>query len=121
MDIIFLRGLRIETVIGIYEWEREIRQTVIVDIEMETDIRKAASSDDIQYTIDYKAVSKRIISFIEESRFLLVESLAEKVAEIILEEFRVPWLRLTVNKKGAVRGASDVGVIIERGAKRRNA
>jgi dihydroneopterin aldolase len=117
MDIIFLRGLQIETVIGIYDWEREIKQTVLIDLEMGTDIRKAAVSDDIEHTLDYKAVSKRIISFVEESDFFLVETLAEKIAQIVIDEFNVPWLRLTLNKKGAIRKASDVGIIIERGEK----
>ena len=115
MDIIFLRGLQIETVIGIYDWEREIRQTVILDLEMGTDIRKAAATDDINHTLDYKTLSKRIIAFVEASEFLLVETLAEKISTIILEEFSVPWLRLTLNKKGAISGASDVGIQIERG------
>lgn len=117
MDIIFLRGLHIETVIGIYDWERKIRQPVILDLEMATDIRKAAASDDIADTLDYKAVSKRITSFVESSEFFLVETLAERITRILIEEFGVPWVRLTLNKKGAVRGASDVGLIIERGAK----
>jgi dihydroneopterin aldolase len=115
MDIIFLRGLQIETVIGIYDWERKIRQTVILDLEMATDIRKAAASDDIADTLDYKAVSKRLIGFVEASEFLLVETLAERIAQIVIGEFGVPWVRLTLNKKGAIRGASDVGIIIERG------
>lgn len=115
MDIIFLRGLEIETIIGIYEWEREIRQTVILDLEMATDIRRAAADDAIEHTVDYKAVAKRLIHFVENSDFYLVETLAEKVSAIILNEFRVPWVRLTLNKKGAIRGASDVGIIIERG------
>jgi len=117
MDIIFLRGLQIETVIGIYDWEREIRQTVIIDLEMGTDIRKAAATDDINHTLDYKTLSKRIIAFVEASEFLLVETLAERISTIILEEFSVPWLRLTLNKKGAISGASDVGIQIERGTK----
>jgi len=117
MDIIFLRGLEIETTIGIYEWERKIKQVVLIDLEMATDIRKAASTDSIEDTIDYKTVSKKIIAFVEESEFLLVETLAEKVAEIVLAASRTTWLRLTVNKKGAIRGALDVGVIIERGEK----
>ena len=117
MDIIFLRGLEIDTVIGIYDWERKIRQTVIIDLEMGTDIRAAAATDDIAHTLDYKAVSKRIISFVEASEFLLVETLAERIADIILTEFSVPWVRLTLNKKGAIRGASDVGILIERGSK----
>jgi dihydroneopterin aldolase len=115
MDIIFLRDLRIDTVIGIYEWERRIRQTVSLDLEMAADMRKAAASDAIEDTLNYKAVAKRVISFVEESRFQLVETLAERVAELVLNEFQVPWLRLRLNKTGAVRGARDVGVIIERG------
>jgi dihydroneopterin aldolase len=117
MDIIFLRGLQIETIIGIYDWERESKQTVVLDIEMAADIRKAAESDSIEDALDYKAVSKRLISFVEESRYFLVEKLSEEIAKILLNEFKVPWLRLSLNKKGAIRGASDVGIIIERGAK----
>lgn len=117
MDIIFLRGLQIDTVIGIYDWERKIRQTVIIDLEMGTDIRNAAATDDIAHTLDYKTLSKRIIAFVEASEFQLVETLAEKISSIILDEFSVPWLRLTLNKKGAISGASDVGIQIERGAK----
>lgn len=115
MDIIFIRDLRVDTVIGIYEWERAIRQTLSFDLEMATDIARAAASDHIDDTLDYKAVSKRVIAYVEASEFQLVETLAERVAEIILTEFDVAWLRLTLNKGGAVRGASGVGVIIERG------
>ncbi len=117
MDIIFLRGLHIETLIGIYDWEREIKQTIILDAEMAADIRKAAVSDHIADTLDYKAVSKRIIQFVESSEFYLVETLAERLAAVLIEEFGIPWLRLTLNKKGAIRGASDVGIIIERGTR----
>jgi len=116
MDIIYLNDLRIDTVIGIYDWERRIKQTVVLDLEMGADIRQAAASDHIDDTLNYKAVAKRIIGFVEESEYQLVETLAEKVAEIILDEFNVPWVRVRLNKQGAVRGARDVGVIIERGA-----
>lgn len=115
MDIVFLRGLKIETVIGIYDWEREIKQSVVLDLEMGADIRKAAESDSIDDTLDYKAVSKRLIGFVEESEFKLVETLAERCAAIVRDEFGVPWVKLTVNKIGAVSSAQDVGVIIERG------
>lgn len=115
MDIIYLRDLRIDTVIGIYDWERRIKQTIILDLEMATDIRKAAQTDSIADTLNYKAVAKRLIDFVSNSNFQLVETLAERVAEVVLSEFHVPWLRLQVNKQGAVRGARDVGVIIERG------
>lgn len=117
MDIIFLRGLRIETIIGVYDWEREIQQTIILDLEMACDTAKAAQSDAIEDTLDYKAVSKRVIGFVENSEFFLVETMAEQLAHLIRSEFGVPWVRLTLNKKGAIRGASDVGVIIERGDK----
>lgn len=117
MDIVYIRDLKIETVIGIFDWERRIRQTVSLDLEMATDIRKAAASDDIKDALDYKAVSKRLISFVGESEFLLVETMAEKIAGIVREEFQVPWLRLRLSKPGAVRGSQDVGVIIERGEK----
>jgi len=115
MDIIFLRDLRIETIIGIYDWERRIKQTVSLDLEMGADIRKAAASDHIDDTLNYKAVAKRLIEFVGASEYQLVETLAERIAELVLDEFNVPWLRLTVNKTGAVRGARDVGIIIERG------
>ena len=115
MDIIYLNALAIETVIGIYDWEREIKQTVILDLEMAADIRKAAASDQIEDTLNYKAVAKRLINFVGESEFQLVETMAEKVAAIILDEFDGTWVRLNINNKGAVRYAGDVGVIIERG------
>lgn len=117
MDIIFLGGLEIETIIGIYDWERTTKQTVVLDIEMAYDITKAAETDDIEFTLDYKQVSKRIISFVETSQFLLVEKLIIEIANILLNEFAVPWVKITLNKKGAIRGASDVGIIIERGQK----
>jgi dihydroneopterin aldolase len=118
MDIVFLRGLRIETVIGIYEWEKEIRQTVVLDLEMSTDVPRAAATDRIQDALDYKAVSKRLKQLVGEGRFQLVETLAERCAKLVRDEFGVGWLRLTVNKVGAVSQASDVGVIIERGERR---
>ncbi len=117
MDIIFLRGLHIETIVGIFDWERVNRRIVVLDLEMAIDNRKAAASDAIEDALDYSKVSKRIVSFVEESSFFLVETLAERICEIIRVEFDVPWVRLTLNKKGAVQGASDVGVIIERGTK----
>lgn len=117
MDIVYIRDLRIDTIIGIYDWEREVRQTVSIDLEMASDIRKAAETDDIQYALNYKAVSKRLIAYIENRNALLVETLAEEIAQVIRTEFEVPWLRLRLSKPGAVRGARDVGLIIERGEK----
>jgi len=115
MDRVFIEDLRIETVIGIYDWERKIRQTVALDLEMAFDNRKPAASDRIADTLDYKAVSKRLIAFVESSHFELVETLAERCAEIVLSEFRTPWLRLKLSKLGAVTGSKAVGVIVERG------
>ena len=115
MDIVFLRDLRINAVIGIFGWERRVRQTLIFDLEMSADIARAAASDQIEDTLNYKAVAKRLIQFVGDSEFQLVETLAERCAQLIRDEFGVRWVRLTLNKKGAVRGASDVGVIIERG------
>ena len=115
MDIIFLHDLRIETTIGIYEWERRIRQTVALDIEMATDAAHAAASDAIDDALDYKAITKRIIEFVSNSQFQLVETLADRVAALVREEFSVPWVRLRLNKKYAIRGATDVGVVVERG------
>lgn len=117
MDIVYIRDLKIQTVIGIYDWERSIRQTVSIDLEMATDIRKAAATDQIDDALDYKTIAKRVIAFVESHDFQLVETLAEKVAGLIREEFAVPWLRLRLSKPGAVRGSQDVGVIIERGEK----
>lgn len=117
LDIVYIRDLRIETIIGIYDWERQVRQTVSIDLEMASDIRQAAATDDIQYALNYKAVSKRLISYVENRNALLVETLAEEIAKLIREEFAVPWLRLRLSKPGAVRGARDVGLIIERGVK----
>ena len=117
MDIVFVEDLRIETVIGIYDWERKIRQTVALDLEMAFDNTKPASTDKIEDTLDYKAVSKRLIAFVEGSSFQLVETLAERCAAILREEFGVAWLRLKLSKPGAVRGAKAVGVLIERGTR----
>mgnify|MGYP001826430790 FL=1 len=115
MDKIFLHELKVETIIGIWEWERKIRQTVIIDLEMSADIAKAAATDDVADTLNYKSVAKRIQGFVADSSFQLVETLAEKIAEIIRGEFGVAWVRVTVHKPGAIRGSRDVGIDIERG------
>jgi dihydroneopterin aldolase len=118
MDIIFLHDLKVDCVIGVWEWERKIRQTIIIDLDMGFDIRKAAASDDLTDTLSYKDVAKRITGFVEDSGFQLVEKLAEEVASILLKEFAISWCRVRINKRGAVRGAGDVGVVIERGEQR---
>jgi len=115
MDIVFINDLDIETIIGIYDWERKIRQVVRLNLEMNTDVRRAAASDRIDDALDYKSVAKRLIGFVGESDFQLVETLAERCADIVLDEFPVDWVRLRVDKPGAVRGSKSVGIIIERG------
>ncbi|MBU6477946.1 MAG: dihydroneopterin aldolase [Xanthomonadaceae bacterium] len=117
MDTVFIEALEVETVIGIYDWERNLRQKVVLDIEMAFDNRKPAASDKIEETVNYKAVSKRLIAFIEASQFELVETLAERCAAIVRDEFGVPWVRLRLAKPGAVTGSKAVGVVIERGTK----
>lgn len=117
MDLVYIRDLRIETVIGIYDWERKIKQTVSLDLEMGFDIRQAAESDHIDDALNYKAVAKRLIAFIEGSSFQLVETMSERVCEIVLTEFDVTWVKLRLGKPGAVSGSKEVGIIIERGTK----
>jgi dihydroneopterin aldolase len=113
-DRIFLRELRTETIIGIFDWERKVRQTISFDLEFPGDIRRAAHTDRIEDTLNYKSVAKRVLAFVEASEYHLVETLAEEVARLILREFAVEWVKVTLNKPGAVRGSRDVGVIIER-------
>jgi dihydroneopterin aldolase len=113
-DRIFLRGLAIECIIGFIEWERRVTQTVVIDLEMPVDCARASHSDDVADTLDYKKVAKRVIAFVGQSQFKLVETLAQRIAILVLEEFDVAWVRLTVNKPGAIRGSRDVGVSIER-------
>ncbi len=117
MDLVYIRELQVETIIGIYEWERNVKQLVSLDLEMAIDIKKPAESDHIDDTLNYKAVAKRLINYIESTDFQLVETLAESCAQIVLQEFAVPWLKLRLSKPGAIRGAKDVGIIIERGIK----
>lgn len=115
MDTIFLHKLKVDTVIGIWDWERKIRQTVVIDLDMAADIRKAAKTDSVDDTLNYKRVSKRVQQFVADSSFQLVETLAERIAELLIGELGVSWVRVKVNKPGAIRGARDVGVVIERG------
>ena len=115
MDKVFLKGLHTTPVIGIYDWEREIRKDVYIDLVMATDIVKAASTDDIQFALNYKSISDRVVEFANDSSFGLIETLAEKVAAIVREEFDVSWVSVTVHKPGAIDIANDLGVSIERG------
>ena len=117
MDLIYLHDLKVDCVIGIWDWERRTTQTMTIDIDIAVDVQKAAATDRIEDTLNYKAVAKRVIAFVGSSQFQLVETLTEKIAELILVEFQAPWVRVAVNKRGAIRGATDVGVIVERGRK----
>ena len=114
MDKIFLNEMRVETIVGIWDWERKTKQIVSINLEMGADIKKAAMTDNIEDTLNYKGVAKSIRKFVEDSSFQLVETMAEKIAEIILTEFKVPWVKVRVNKPGAIRGSKDVGVVITR-------
>ncbi|HUW97333.1 MAG TPA: dihydroneopterin aldolase [Acidiferrobacter sp.] len=114
MDVLYLHDLKTDCIIGIWGWERQTRQTIVLSLDMGVDIRKAAAHDDIQYAVNYKAIAKRVTGFVSTSEFALVETLAEEVAQLVLREFPITWLRLRVNKHGAIRGAGEVGLIIER-------
>ena len=114
MDKIFVSALKTETIIGIFDWERQIKQTVLIDIEMSADIRKAALTDSIEDTLNYKRVAKRVLSFVEASQFHLVETLAEHIAMLILEEFNLSWVSIVLSKPGAIRNSRDVGVSLQR-------
>ena len=113
-DRIFLRGLEVECIIGFIEWERRIKQTVVIDLELPVDCRRASQTDEVADTLDYKKVAKRVIAFVETSEFKLVETLAQRLALLVLAEFDLEWVRLSINKPGAIRGSRDVGVSIER-------
>ena len=113
-DRIFLRGLTAECIIGFIEWERRVKQTVVVDLELPVDCARAAIRDDVADTVDYKRVAKRTLAYIEGSEFKLVETLAHRLALLLLEEFGIGWVRISLNKPGAIRGSRDVGVVIER-------
>jgi dihydroneopterin aldolase len=114
MDKIFIHALKTEAIIGIFDWERQVKQTVIVDLEISADVRKAALSDSINDTLNYKRVAKRVLAFVEASQFHLVETLAEHLAMLLLEDFGLAWVRISLSKPGAIRSSRDVGVLLER-------
>jgi dihydroneopterin aldolase len=115
VDTVFVRELRFKTVIGCWDWERQIEQEVSIDLDMGWDTRQAAATEDLKFALDYKAVSKRVVAFVRERQFELVETAANAVAELIMNEFSVPWLRVSFSKPRAVTGSAAVGVVIERG------
>ena len=117
MDIVYIRGLKAEAVIGVYDWERDIRQQLVLDLDLASDNRAAAAGDDIARAVDYDAISRRVVAYVEESQFQLIETLAERLAALLQEEFEISWLRLRLAKPGAVAAADAVGVEIERGTR----
>ena len=117
MDVILIEGLEIRTIIGANDWEREVRQTVRLDLEMAWDTVKAGQSDDLQHTLDYFSVSQRLTALVESSQFFLLEALGEKCANVVLDEFAVPWVRLKVSKPLPYLGLKCAAIIIERGSK----
>lgn len=110
---VFIEGLAIETCIGVYDWEREIRQTVVLDLELYTDLRAAARSDGLAQTVDYKALSDRLLVLVGEASFELIEALGLAVMNCVLDEFPVQRVRLRLSKPGAVPAARNVGVVME--------
>lgn len=114
LDVIFLRGLEVECIIGFIEWERRVKQTVVIDLELPVDCARAAVRDEVADTVDYKQIAKRVIAFVTASEFKLVETMAERMAQLLLAEFALPWVRISINKPGAIRGSRDVGVRVER-------
>ncbi len=114
MDTIFITDLRADAIIGIYDRERNIKQTISIDLELGTSVKDAAATDNVDDTFNYKLLSKRVEAYIQQSEFQLIETLAEHLAQLILDEFNVPWLKLTLHKVGALSNSRDVGVRIER-------
>jgi dihydroneopterin aldolase len=114
MDKIFIHALKTEAIIGIFDWERQVKQTVLIDIEISADVAKAALSDSIHDTLNYKRIAKRVLAFVEESKFHLVETLAERIAMLLLEDFGIDWVSISLSKPGAIRSSRDVGVMLER-------
>ena len=117
MDIVYIKGLKADAVIGVYDWERDIRQNLVLDLELASDNRAAAATDGIAEAVDYDAISRRVLAYVQASEFQLIETLAEQVAELVQTEFSVPWICLRLAKPGAVAEADEVGVIIERGGR----
>ncbi len=117
LDTIYIHGLQCKCVIGVWEWEKAITQTLVLDIDLATDIRPAASSDDLKDTLDYKKVSDRVIEYAQANQFDLIETLIERLSEVILSEFNVPWVRIKLDKGGAVKHVNHVGILIERGSR----
>ncbi|MFT4634565.1 MAG: dihydroneopterin aldolase [Arenicella sp.] len=115
MDIVYLKGLKCECTIGVWEWEKAIIQTLVLDIELATDTAKAAENDDLKDALDYQAIAKRIQAYAKDNAFELIETLVERLAALILAEFTTPWVRIKLDKGRAVKGVNNVGVIIERG------
>jgi dihydroneopterin aldolase len=116
MDRIFLKDLRIETLVGVWKWEKQMPQTLSIDLEMAADIKAAAAVDKLDATLNYKAVTNSVRGFVQESRFELIETMAEGIASLIMTEFDVPWVKVVLHKPHAIRGSKDVGIIIERGS-----
>ena len=115
MDKVFIKGLHIQTTIGFFQWEKEIKQTLVIDVAMAWDTAKAAENDELAKTLDYAEISTVIETFANDNPVDLIETLAERMAAFLMSEFHIPWLKLTLGKPGAVHNAATVGVEIERG------
>jgi 7,8-dihydroneopterin aldolase/epimerase/oxygenase len=117
MDKVIIRDLALETIVGLYPWERAVKQTLLIDVDMATDIRQAAADDDLQYTVDYSAVCAAIVILADKGQYQLIETLAENIATMVLENFAVTWLRVAVHKTDVMTHVGRVGIEIERGEK----
>jgi len=117
MDKVFIRGLKIDAVIGVFEWEKQVRQPLIFDLEMAWDISKAAATDDLAYALNYQAVTEFVECFVQGNQFELLETLVERLADQLRQEFAMPWLSIDVEKPAVVPQAKAVGLHIERGSK----
>ena len=117
MDIIFLHELKAKTLIGIYPWERQVAQTIQLDLEIALPTSKACQTDNFEDALDYALIVKRINEILSQKQFSLLEALAEHIAQIILKEFKSPWVRVSVAKLSMIRGVKKLGVSIERKSK----
>jgi dihydroneopterin aldolase len=115
MDVVFVKDLRFKTIVGLWDWERQMPQTVSIDLEMGCDVSKAAGSENLADTLDYKSISKRVEQFVKQQQFKLVEAAADAIAALVMKEFSVPWIRVAIHKPFAVTGSKSVGVVVERG------
>ncbi len=114
MDKVIVKQLELQTIIGLFPWEREVRQRVLVDIEMAVDVVKASQTDDLEFVVNYAEVCERVAALADEGKFKLLETFVERIAEMVLRDFDVSWIKVAVNKTDVIPQVGSVGVQIER-------